>query len=96
MNKNAITGQLARGLICQVMIDIVLSRYPIFPEPKMWFQGRDQIDVLWMSEDEEVANICFLPFGFGLGGHIGVLLYTPLINIVVEIPLKIPCDKVFW
>ncbi len=54
-----------------------------------FFQGSKPIDGLWVTSDLDIANICVMPFGYGIGDHRMFVLDITMESLVGKNPTKV-------
>ena len=42
-----------------------------------WYQGQNQIDAIWISDELQAQRVTFLPFFFSIGDHRGIVVDIP-------------------
>jgi hypothetical protein len=56
-----------------------------------FFRGSKPIDGLWVSSKIKIANVCIMPFGYGVGNHWMFVLDITLKSLIGKRPTKIVC-----
>ncbi len=90
-NEHAIEGKLGKALADREGLNLreaILSHTRASPGAT-FFWGLCQIDILWVSSDLDISNMCVMPFGFGVGNHRAFILDIPLESLVGINPVKI-------
>jgi hypothetical protein len=54
-----------------------------------FFRGSKPIDGLWVSSKIKIANVCVMPFGYGVGNHRMFVLDITLKSLIGKRPTKI-------
>jgi hypothetical protein len=54
-----------------------------------FFRGSKPIDGLWVSIDINIANVCIMLFGYGVGDHCMFVLDVTLESLIGKMPTKI-------
>jgi hypothetical protein len=54
-----------------------------------FFRDSKPIDGLWVSSNIDIANVCVMPFGYGVGNHCMFVLDVTLESLIGKTPTKI-------
>jgi hypothetical protein len=54
-----------------------------------FFRGSKPINGLWVSNNLNIANVCVMPFGYGVGNHRMFVLDVTLESLIGKTPTKI-------
>ncbi len=54
-----------------------------------FFRGSKPINGLWVSSDIEIANVCVMPLGYGIGDHQMYVLDITMESLVGKNPTKV-------
>ncbi len=54
-----------------------------------FFRGSKPIDGLWVTSDLDIANVCVMPFGYGIGDHRMFVLDITMESLVGKNPTKV-------
>ena len=82
-NENMQSSPLSRLLKSRKleMLDAIQLRSQL-PGPPIFVQGSRQIDGAWVTPDIDITSACFLPFYFGVGDHMGLILDIPQQSLI--------------
>ncbi len=54
-----------------------------------FFRGSKPFDGLWVTSDLDIANVCVVPFGYGIGDHRMFVLDITMESLVGKNPTKV-------
>jgi hypothetical protein len=90
-NKHTYNGPLGRALADKSSLGLhkaVLHHTGTQTGPT-FFRGSKPIDGLWVSSNINIANVCIMPFGYGVGDHCMFVLDVTLESLIGKTPTKI-------
>lgn len=83
-NDHVYTGPLGRAMISHPNLDLREATLTSTGSPltATHFRGSKPIDAIWTTPDVEIANICAMPIGYGVGDHRSFILDISTRSIV--------------
>jgi hypothetical protein len=90
-NKHTYDGRLGRALADTSSLELrkAVLQYTGTQMGATFFRGSKPIDGLWVSSNIDIANVCIMPFRYGVGNHHMFVLDVTLESFIHKTPTKI-------
>ncbi len=90
-NEHTYNGPLGRALAdtSGLMLKEAVLQHTGKRTGATFFRRSKPIDRLWVSSKIEIANVCVMPFGYGVGNHWMFVLDITLESLIGKSPAKI-------